>query len=120
MKQGTLNFDAKSVATVHAAPPNQISHNADPASSHIAAEGMTVSGKRQAHKRMVLDLCRRFPGSTAIELWGHASDADKNELREPQEVRRRLTDLLSDGAVRQGPIRSCGVRKTKMVTWEAI
>ena len=106
MRQATLNFDAP------------IAHTHDPASSHIAAENMTVSGKRAAHKRIVLDLCCRFPRSTAIELWERASDADKTELREPQEVRRRLTDLLADGVVRQGAIRTCGVRATKMVTWE--
>jgi hypothetical protein len=99
---------------------NPIAHTSDPPTSHLAATAMQSSGKRAAHKNLVLSLCRRFPGSTAIELWKACSAAEKAELKEPQEVRRRLTDLLHDVAVRQVGMRSCRVRGTKMVTWEAV
>lgn len=96
---------------------NPISHACDPETSGIAAASMEASGRRQANKILVADLCRRFPGSTAIELWEHATRIEKSVLKEPQEVRRRLTDLLSDGLVIQSVARKCYVRRTKMVTW---
>jgi hypothetical protein len=111
MRQETL-FDA--------VPTNPIAHTDDPATSHEAGERVTLSGRRGAHARMVLALVRAHPGLTAIELWAiAASEAEQRELREPQEVRRRCTDLLHSGEVRQGEARRCSVRGSRMVTWYA-
>ena len=95
-----------------------IVHTGDPATSAEAAEKVTSSGRRGAHCRMVLDMVRRRPGCTAVELWEGANDLEQLALVEMQEVRRRLTDLLADGHVVQGAARACSVRGTSMVTWE--
>jgi hypothetical protein len=96
-----------------------IAHNNDPATSHEAAELVTASGTREKHALIVLDLLRRNEGLTAIELWHAADDETQAELKEPQEVRRRLSDMLGS-RVRQGPSRKCRVRNTTMVTWFSI
>jgi hypothetical protein len=96
-----------------------IAHTTDPATSHEAAARVTATGKRARHAAIVLTLVQRHKGETAVELWYDATDADRRELKEPQEVRRRLTDLADRGLVRQGLSRICRYRNTRMVTWEA-
>jgi hypothetical protein len=96
---------------------NPAAHTADPATSHEAAEQHTVSGRRAKHAAIVLELVRGNPGLTAVELW-YVSER-RQELHEMQEVRRRLTDLLDAGKVRQGAARRCAWRGTSMVTWYA-
>jgi hypothetical protein len=98
---------------------NPVAHTADPPTSAEAAARVTASGRRAAHARLVLALVRRHPGSTAVELWAAANAGEQADLGEMQEVRRRLTDLLHAGRVRQGDARACRVRKSKMVTWSA-
>lgn len=96
-----------------------MSHANDPETSRIAAEQHVRSGKRAHHAAIVLALVQRHPGSTAIELWDHATDAERATLKEAQEIRRRLCNLETDGAVRKGVSRACTVRGSKQVTWEA-
>lgn len=97
---------------------NPIAHTADPATSHEAAEVLTRTGRRQRHADAVLNLVKLYPGRTAVELWQFAGDWDLTaELKEMQEVRRRLVDLEAAGKVRQGPARKCSVRGTRQVTW---
>lgn len=92
----------------------QAAANADPDTSHEAAERMTVSGRRQRHAALVLDLVRRFPGSTSVEL--HQAQSGESRL-DRHEVSRRLADLKAMGLVRQGDKRTCRIRGTNMVTW---
>jgi len=61
---------------------------------------------------IVFDAVEEHPACTAAEIQGHT------ELTEYQ-VRRRLTDLKNQGKVRQGEVRTCRVKGTKMVTWSA-
>ncbi len=106
---------------------NPIAHIHDPSSSHIAAERVARSGKRARNKELVLRWLKVWmtkqrwdglpPPPTAIELWNLMQSDHKRLLKEPQEVRRRLTDLLADGLVRQGPQRKCRIRGTTQVTW---
>ncbi len=98
-------------------PP--MSHASDPPTSAEAARNHAESGRRDAHAALVLDLVRRHPGSTAVELWGLATDAERGQLVEMQEIRRRCTDLLARCLVRQGPARDCSVKGTSMVVWFA-
>jgi hypothetical protein len=93
-------------------------HRDDPESSREAAERMINTGALARHKALVLGLVMASPGLTAIELWQGATVDQKRELKEPQEVRRRLTDLLATNDVAQGPQRTCRVRNTTMVTWD--
>lgn len=96
-------------------PPG--SHRHDPETSQEAERTLTQSGRRQRHGRLVLELVRRYPGCTAIELWQLASEEERAILREPQEVRRRLVDLIYQNLVTQQAARPCRVRGTRMVTW---
>jgi hypothetical protein len=95
-------------------------HAGDPGTSAEALADHESSGRRDAHKRIVLGLVQRHPFCTAIELWTEkTTQAERRELGEPQEVRRRLTDLLKTGLVHQRDARHCRVKGSKMVTWEA-
>ena len=94
-----------------------LSHRDDPATSREAAERHVASGRRERHAEIVLGLVQRFPAATAIELWYLATDAERAELKEPQEIRRRLVCLRKRGLVRRGPARHCTVRGTSQVTW---
>jgi hypothetical protein len=99
---------------------NPIAHNHDPAPSHEAARRLVESGRRAAHQRIVLEMVRRCPRRTAIELWAAATPPERAELKEPQEVRRRMTDLKAAGLVREAGQRRCEVRGTTQTTWEAV
>lgn len=97
-----------------------LSHAHDPLTSHEAADRHERSGARQRNADLVRQLAAANPGLTAIECWEAASQEVKAILKEPQEVRRRLTDLARNGAVQQGPARGCRVRGTRQVTWELV
>jgi len=100
---------------------NPLFHTGDPSSSSDAAHAHVTSGAQAKHAIMVLSMVAARPGCTAVELWTKATAKQQKELRELQEVRRRLTDLHHAGYVRQGVIRSCTVRKDRrMVPWFVI
>ncbi len=99
---------------------NPRSHSHDPITSHEAESRHTASGRRQRNADLVYDLATKHPASTAIELWDSAGAEIQSALKEPQEVRRRLTDLASVGRVQQGPPRVCRVRGTRQVTWSPV
>jgi hypothetical protein len=87
--------------------------NADPTTSHDAADRHTASGRRGAHCDRVLALVRAHPGSTSVELY----EAQEGEGLDRHEVSRRLSDLMHAGKVRQGHKRPCRVKGVEMVTW---
>lgn len=88
--------------------------NADPVTSHEAAERHTASGARGRHCRLVLTLVQENPGATAVELYAVQQELERHE------VSRRLADLRNAGLVCQGEPRACTVRGTRMVTWYAV
>lgn len=90
-------------------------HRDDPESSALAAKAIERS--RSRHALLVLSLVKRFPGKTATELYDLADMPTRADLKEPQEVRRRLTDLQHAGLVTRGDLRKCGVRGTSMCVW---
>lgn len=92
-------------------------HTHDPETSREAATRMRVSGRKALHVGMVLEMVRRSPGRTAVELWASATPAEANELTEMQEVRRRLVDLERLGKVKKGNARHCSIRGTNQTTW---
>ena len=71
-------------------PP--VSHSNDPEPSKEGAKKVTRSGKRSAHVKLVLDVVRAFPGSTAGEI------GDGTGLGHVR-AQRRLSDLKNDGVV---------------------
>lgn len=99
-------------------PDPPAAHNVDPDTSREALDAHENSGARARNQRLVLFLVKDHPSLTAVELWNVASDSIKVELKEMQEVRRRLCDLESKGLVQKGKPRKCGVRGTTQSTWE--
>jgi len=66
-------------------------------------------GERQ---RFVLDLVRRYPGRTAVELTELAG------FRDPNAVRPRLVELAREGWVEAAGNRLCGVTRRMAMTWK--
>ena len=108
-EQGGL-FEARQART---------SHHHDPESSRIAARQHVASGRHAKHMTIVLALVAQYPGRTANELWELATAQQQAELKEPQEVRRRLSGAYHSlpRRVQQGPRRACAVKGTNMVSW---
>jgi hypothetical protein len=100
-------------------PVKTLSHAGDPVTSHEAAEQHDASGKRVGNAVLVLRLVERLPRLTACELWEECTAAERMQLVEMQEIRRRLDDLHKAGKVWQLPKRVCWVRGSSQVTWEA-
>jgi hypothetical protein len=98
---------------------NPVSHTNDPPTSREAATTHTLNGKRAKHAKLVLKLVTAKPGCTAVELYHHAPADMQAELKEMQEVRRRLTDLHAAGLVCQRGQRMCQVKGTTQVVWFA-
>lgn len=92
----------------------------DPPTSKEALDDHERSGRRERNKVTVENLVRQFPLRTAIELWSLSSDDEQAQLKEPQEIRRRLFDLHKTGRVHQRPSRKCAIRGTKQITWEVV
>ncbi len=87
-----------------------IAANVDPITSHIAAQQITQSGARDSQKRKVLDALRKYPNKTSAEL-ALAAAMDRYL------VAKRLPDLMHDGLVEQGSIRTCRISGRPAVTW---
>jgi CRP-like cAMP-binding protein len=82
----------------------------DPATSRLAAERITISGRRKTQAQAVLDAVRNHPGLTAVEL-ANASGIERYA------VSRRLPELESNGLIVRGPARMCSIRNAMMTTW---
>lgn len=87
------------------------SHRADPVSSRIAEEQITLSGQRETNAGKVSAALRACPGAVASEL------VEPTGL-DVVEVRRRLDDLHKLGLAYQGDVtRRVG---RAQVTWYAV
>ena len=86
-------------------------HTHDPPPSAQAERRITASGKRQKHCMRVLSAVQRYPRMTAVELAPWVG-------MEMHEVRRRLSDLHSAGAIHIYDRRLCREAGTLMSTWE--
>jgi len=78
----------------------------DPASSHAAAEDLEESGRAARQAALVLDLVRRWPGSTSKEL-AQRGGVDRYL------VARRLPELAAAGEVE----RVGGATKRELRWW---
>lgn len=89
---------------------NDLSRTTDPLSSHLAAEELQSSGRRETQCRLVLEWVERFPDRTSAELarWG---DLDRYM------VARRLPDLERQGLVKKSGMRPCQTNGRQAVTW---
>lgn len=97
-------------------------HANDPITSHEALSKHETSGARQRHCEIVLQMVRLHPHQTANELFALLSQEWLAEIKEAQEVRRRLSDLLhrDQPIVKQGPRRRCSIKGSSMVTWSEL
>lgn len=90
--------------------PPPASHRDDPRTSHAAERAHTRSGKRASHCQAVLAIVEAEPGLTALQIAARLP-------WEQQEARRRLTDLLDMGLVRQGAVARRHPGAKAEVTW---
>lgn len=103
-------------APQHLRMPRARARDADPVTSHEAAE--TEGLGEQA--RTVLEAVTRWPGRTAVELAELIAFTRKprqtaEQWRHP--VSRRTADLAGKGLIRRGEIRECRLKMRRMVTW---
>jgi len=92
-------------------PRNPIARLSDPVTSHVAAAQVTASGLRDKQAWIVLDLVRRFAGSTSAELAAHG-DVDRYVTA------RRLPELEQLGFVYRAGIKSaCRVTGKAALSW---
>jgi len=91
---------------------NPIARRTDPITSHLAAQEVTREGIRGKQAAIVLELVRRCPGKTSLEL-SRMCDLDRYQIA------RRLSDLEHAGEVEKGEIRLCDIAGRMAVTWRA-
>jgi hypothetical protein len=82
----------------------------DPATSHLAARSVEITGKAGAKRTICLERVRRCPGETAAEI----AFVLNIERHIPS---RRLPELRDAGLVKNGTPRVCGVMGRKSLTW---
>ncbi len=88
-----------------------IARNVDPGTSHLSAEYLTESGKRDAQKRLVLDAVINYPNMTSREL-AEITGID-NEV-----FHKRLPDLRRDGWLWSGDPRECRITHRHALIWK--
>lgn len=103
-----------------------IAATTDPASSHLAAERITASGKRASDAAIVLAVIQRCPGLTVRELWSEATDDERSRLGEYAAMQKRVSDLIAAGKVRRvrdaagDVMRTCAVTGNQATVVEAV
>ena len=94
-------------------PPVDNARRSDPSSSHDAARRVNTRGYRARNKAIVLDLVKRYPDRTAVELAELTEDVDRIEIS------RRLPDLRKEKLITNPYSRKCRIKDTNMQTWRA-
>jgi hypothetical protein len=92
----------------------QAARNSDPITSHMAADDVTLSGKRQSHIRILSEIVANNPGMTSAEIAFMVSDKYPDLNR--HEVARRLADGKGT-TLRQGVSRKCRRANRMCITW---
>lgn len=82
----------------------------DPESSHRAGEEITASGRRQQQIAMTIEVVRKHPGHTSMEL-SEITGLCRFLLA------RRLPEAVTAGAVMKGIQRPCSVTRKLALTW---
>lgn len=90
-----------------------IARATDPESSHRAAAEITASGRRQQQIAMVINMVRKFPGMTSMELAGMTGE-------DRYVIARRLPEAVTAGAVVKGIQRPCSVTGKLALTWYVV
>jgi len=92
----------------------QAARSTDPETSHMAAEEVTKSGKRETHIKILTDVVNDNPGMTSKEIAFMLQD--KYPELDRHEVARRLADAKGC-SLQQGTVRKCRLAKRMCVTW---
>jgi hypothetical protein len=95
--------------------PNRapLARSSDPASSHIAAEEFTRSGRRANQKHQLLEWLRQQTRPLTSAEIARDSGLDRHG------VARRLPDCERDRLVERHPMRQCTAMGTPAITWKA-
>lgn len=91
--------------------------NADPHTSHLAAERIKASGALNEQQHLVLAYVKRFPGMTSAELAEQRAKEIGGTWREHRPMFGRRLGELAVFHIRKGEARVCRVCKAKCVTW---
>ncbi len=90
---------------------NHPARNADPSSSHEAAEHVVSSGLQAQQHSLAASAVRKHPGLTSLEL-ARATGLDRFMLA------RRLPELQRNGLIVRGIVRKCSASNGRSgVTW---
>lgn len=83
----------------------------DPVTSHVAADKLNESGKRESLARQIYK---------AIRKWPHRTNGELSRLTgiEYYRLEKRVSDLKNAGWVKESGQRKCTVRGTLCCTWE--
>jgi hypothetical protein len=91
-----------------------IAAKADPVTSLLAEENLTISGARSEKKKKLLEfLLSRGEPLTSFEI-SRAIGWDRHETA------KRLPDARADGLVENGPIRECRITGRPALTWQVV
>jgi hypothetical protein len=93
-------------------PP--LARSTDPATSHIAADQVTRSGRRASLNQAVLAFLR-----VSGDSFTYREIAARIGERDAVNVMRRLNDLRKTGAAEKCGARNCSVNGNLMTTWRA-
>jgi hypothetical protein len=92
-----------------------LARRTDPQSSHEAARQMTLTGMGFKQREEVLDLVRRFPGHTSLEL-----AALPCATLDRYQIARRTAELAKTNQIRAGATRTDYATGRPSVTWYPI
>lgn len=98
---------------IQAALRSPVAASADPETSHLAAKEITESGTREIQLHKVLELVRKYPLCTSMEL-------SVRGKMDRYVTARRLPELAAGHLVSRRTARTCTVSGKKAVTWEAM
>jgi hypothetical protein len=93
--------------------PSPLARRSDPASSHLAAAEVELSGTVNRHEAIILAGVKQQPGSTADEL-ALVTGLDRVAIG------KRLREMVRKGMLSEGPMRACRVKGRMMLTWHPV
>jgi len=88
--------------------------------SKLAEQGITESGKRETHAKIILDIIKANPDLTASEIAAVEYGRRWPALLSEAQVHKRTSDLLNLGKIKKSGIRVCTINDTLRATWRAI
>lgn len=82
----------------------------DPVTSHMAAEALTKSGRRNEQQEIVLAAVERYPGRTAREL-------ERDSGLDYYVIMRRINEVVFAKCAKAGKRRRCAVSGNYATEW---